>query len=112
MARIGRLGRGEVALADRPVADDLERLALINVMQQLDHLRSHPCVARRAAEGGLTLHGMYFHVAEAQAYVLDGGSGRFRAVRPGDGAPVATACVETDSDGAPREAVPDALGVK
>ncbi len=112
MARIGRLGRGEVALADRPVADDLERLALINVMQQLDHLRSHPCVARRAAEGGLTLHGMYFHVAEAQAYVLDGGSGRFRAVRPGDSAPVATACVETDSDGAPREAVPDALGVK
>ncbi|PJN37333.1 transporter [Streptomyces sp. CB02959] len=81
MARIGRLGRGEVALAGRPVADDQERLALVNVRQQLDHLRAHPCVARRMAEGTLTLHGMYFHVAEAQAYLLDESGGRFRAVR-------------------------------
>ncbi|MET8177289.1 SulP family inorganic anion transporter [Streptomyces sp. NPDC005336] len=92
MERIGRLGRGEVALADRPVADDVERLALINVMQQLDHLMEHPCVARRVAEGGLALHGMYFHVAEAQAYVLDTASGTFLAVRPDRGGPMA-ACV-------------------
>ena len=83
MERIGRLGRGEVALASRPVADDVERLALINVMQQFEHLMAHACVARRVAEGGLALHGMYFHVAEAQAYVLDTGSGRFLAVRSG-----------------------------
>ncbi len=89
MERIGRLGRGEVALADRPVADELERLALINVMQQLEHLMAHACVARRVAEGGLVLHGMYFHVAEAQAYVLDARSARFLAVRPDDGTPVA-----------------------
>ncbi|MFD7662899.1 bifunctional SulP family inorganic anion transporter/carbonic anhydrase [Streptomyces sp. NPDC059788] len=82
MQRIGRLGRGEVALADRPVADDVERLALVNVVQQLDHLMSYPCVAHRVAEGALTLHGMYFHVAEAQAYVLDRTTGRFGAVRP------------------------------
>ncbi|MFJ5675220.1 SulP family inorganic anion transporter [Streptomyces sp. NPDC093097] len=80
MARIGRLGRGEVALAERPVADEQERLALVNVRQQLDHLRAHPCVARRMAEGALSLHGMYFHVAEAQAYLLDERTGRFRAV--------------------------------
>ncbi|MFC5723538.1 carbonic anhydrase [Streptomyces gamaensis] len=82
MQRIGRLGRGEVALADRPVADDLERLALVNVVQQLDHLMAHACVARRVAEGSLRLHGMYFHVAEAQAYVLDRASRTFAAVRP------------------------------
>ncbi|WP_435602513.1 bifunctional SulP family inorganic anion transporter/carbonic anhydrase [Streptomyces sp. bgisy130] len=87
MQRIGRLGRGEVALSGRPVNDDQERLALVNVMQQLDHLRAHPCVARRAAEGTLTLHGMYFHVGEAQAYVLDEAAGRFCAVR-GEPAPV------------------------
>nr|AQT39297.1 CA-Sulf [Streptomyces sp.] len=80
MQRIGRLGRGEVALAERPVADDHERLALVNVMQQLDHLMAHACVARRVAEGSLALHGMYFHVAEAQAYVLDDATGRFSAV--------------------------------
>ncbi|KOT78158.1 transporter [Streptomyces rimosus subsp. pseudoverticillatus] len=83
MQRIGRLGRGEVALAERPVADDVERLALVNVVQQLHHLMSYPCVARRVAEGALTLHGMYFHVAEAQAYVLDRATGTFCAVRPG-----------------------------
>ncbi|MFE0046310.1 SulP family inorganic anion transporter [Streptomyces albireticuli] len=82
MRRIGRLGRGEVALADRPVADDVERLALVNVMQQLDHLMAHACVARRVAEGTLQLQGMYFHVAEAQAYVLDSRSRTFQAVRP------------------------------
>ncbi|MBZ4318203.1 carbonic anhydrase [Streptomyces huiliensis] len=82
LQRIGRLGRGEVALADRPVADDVERLALVNVMQQLDHLRAHSCVARRVAEGTLHLQGMYFHVGEAQAYVLDQRSRTFAAVRP------------------------------
>ncbi|MFG2893888.1 SulP family inorganic anion transporter [Streptomyces sp. NPDC048248] len=87
MERIGRLGRGEVALSERPVADDQERLALVNVMQQLDHLMAHPCVARRVAEGSLALHGMYFHVGEAQAYVLDEPSGRFCAVRA-EAAPV------------------------
>jgi carbonic anhydrase len=83
LGRIGHLGRGEVALADRPVADDLERLALVNVMQQLDHLMAHPCVARRVAEGTLRLQGMYFHVAEAQAYVLNRATSTFAAVRPG-----------------------------
>ncbi|MCA6092239.1 transporter [Streptomyces sp. SCA3-4] len=83
MQRIGRLGRGEVALAERPVADDVERLALVNVLQQLDHLMAHACVARRVAEGSLHLQGMYFHVAEAQAYVLDRRSRTFSAVRPG-----------------------------
>lgn len=87
MQRIGRLGRGEVALCERPVSDDQERLALVNVMQQLDHLRAHPCVARRVAEGSLALHGMYFHVGEAQAYVLDEATGRFGAVR-GEAVPV------------------------
>ncbi|MEU7133086.1 SulP family inorganic anion transporter [Streptomyces sp. NPDC046261] len=82
MQRIGRLGRGEVALAERPVADDVERLALVNVLQQLDHLMAHACVARRVAEGSLHLQGMYFHVAEAQAYVLDQRSRTFTAVRP------------------------------
>ncbi len=88
MERIGRLGRGEVALSSRAIADDAERLALVNVRQQLDHLMEHGCVARRVAEGGLALHGMYFQVAEAQAYVLDTGTGRFLPVRPDHGAPM------------------------
>lgn len=88
MERIGRLGRGEVALSNRAITDEVERLALVNVRQQLDHLMEHGCVARRVAEGGLALHGMYFQVAEAQAYVLDSGTGRFLPVRPDRGVPM------------------------
>jgi carbonic anhydrase len=58
-------------LADRPVADDVERLALVNVVQQLAHLRVHPCVACRLANETLRLTGMYFDFAAAQAYMLD-----------------------------------------
>ncbi|MEU3464949.1 SulP family inorganic anion transporter [Streptomyces sp. NPDC006733] len=77
-----RLARGGPGLTDREPADDLERLSLANVVQQLEHLLDHPCVARRYAEGTLQLQGMYFHVAEAQAYVLDHATGAFSAVHP------------------------------
>lgn len=77
-----RLARGGPGMTDRAPADDLERLSLANVVQQLEHLLDHPCVARRYAEGKLQLQGMYFHVAEAQAYVLDHATGAFSAVHP------------------------------
>jgi carbonic anhydrase len=38
----------------------------------LEHLRAHGSVARALAAGALELHGMYFHVGEAQAYLLRG----------------------------------------
>ncbi|WP_419996249.1 solute carrier family 23 protein [Streptomyces boninensis] len=70
-------------IAGRTHADDAELLSLANVAQQLNHLLAHECVARRVNEGSLSLHGMYFHVGEAQAYVLSGHGGDFTAVGPG-----------------------------
>ncbi|WP_326598275.1 bifunctional SulP family inorganic anion transporter/carbonic anhydrase [Streptomyces sp. NBC_01803] len=70
----------------RPAVDELETLCLANVVQQLDHLTLHECVAERLAEGTLDLRGMYFDVGAAQAYVLsrptDGTDPVFTAVRP------------------------------
>ncbi|MEW2510524.1 SulP family inorganic anion transporter [Streptomyces sp. NPDC046870] len=63
---------GRPRLAGREPADAVELLCLANVMQQLAHLRAHGPVARALAEGALELHGMYFHVGEAQAYLLAG----------------------------------------
>ncbi|MFF5448923.1 SulP family inorganic anion transporter [Streptomyces sp. NPDC012888] len=60
-------------IAGRLPADAVEQLCLTNVVQQLEHLRAHESVARRLAEGTLELHGMYFHVGEAQAYLLSEG---------------------------------------
>ncbi|MFE7549249.1 SulP family inorganic anion transporter [Streptomyces gardneri] len=59
-------------ISGRLPADAVEQLCLTNVVQQLEHLRAYESVARRLAEGSLTLHGVYFHVGEAQAYLLSG----------------------------------------
>ncbi|WP_446038856.1 bifunctional SulP family inorganic anion transporter/carbonic anhydrase [Streptomyces sp. SID1121] len=61
-------------ISGRLPADAIEQLCLTNVVQQLAHLRAHDAVARGLAEGRLELHGMYFHVGEAQAYLLADGS--------------------------------------
>ncbi|RPK62849.1 Carbonic anhydrase 1 [Streptomyces sp. ADI96-02] len=57
-------------ISGRLPADEVEQLCLTNVVQQLEHLRAHESVARRLADGTLQLHGLYFHVGEAQAYLL------------------------------------------
>ncbi|MEV7081759.1 SulP family inorganic anion transporter [Streptomyces sp. NPDC093516] len=74
------------SLAGRAPEDPVEQLCLINVVQQLEHLRAHDSVARALHEGRLELHGMYFHVGEAESYLLtdpDGG-GAFDRVREAD----------------------------
>ncbi|MBK3577805.1 transporter [Streptomyces sp. MBT65] len=63
-------GRPWARLATRAPADAVEQLCLSNVVQQLEHLRGHGSVARALREGELELNGMYFHVGEAQAYLL------------------------------------------
>ncbi|MEU2061965.1 SulP family inorganic anion transporter [Streptomyces sp. NPDC013455] len=70
LARVAAGRPGGPRLAGRAPTDAVERLCLTNVVQQLAHLRAHGPVARALAEGELELHGMYFHVGEAQAYLL------------------------------------------
>jgi carbonic anhydrase len=61
-------------LAGRAPADAVEQLCLTNVVQQLEHLRAHESVTRALRAGALELHGMYFHVGEAQSYLLAEGT--------------------------------------
>ncbi|WP_392671465.1 SulP family inorganic anion transporter [Streptomyces sp. LN785] len=70
LARMASRDHARARIAGRLPADAVEQLCLTNVVQQLDHLRAHESVARRLADGTLQLHGMYFHVGEAQAYLL------------------------------------------
>ncbi|MGW1892168.1 bifunctional SulP family inorganic anion transporter/carbonic anhydrase [Streptomyces sp. NPDC002004] len=70
LERMKDADRPRAGLTARAPADAVEQLCLTNVVQQLEHLRAHASVARRLAEGSLELHGMYFHVGEAQAYLL------------------------------------------
>ncbi|MFD5634646.1 bifunctional SulP family inorganic anion transporter/carbonic anhydrase [Streptomyces sp. NPDC127077] len=68
-------GGPRARIAGRAPADTVEQLCLTNVVQQLEHLRAHESVARALREGVLELQGMYFHVGEAQAYLLAGDDG-------------------------------------
>lgn len=75
LERMSDESRPWARLAGRAPADTVEQLCLTNVVQQLEHLRAHESVARALREGTLELHGMYFHVGEAQAYLLTEESG-------------------------------------
>lgn len=70
LERMADDGRPWARLAGRAPADAVEQLCLTNVVQQLEHLRAHESVARALHRRELELHGMYFHVGEAQAYLL------------------------------------------
>jgi carbonic anhydrase len=72
LERMRSRDRSWARISGRLPADAVEQLCLTNVVQQLEHLRAHEAVAQRLAEGTLQLHGMYFHVGEAQAYLLAG----------------------------------------
>lgn len=75
LERMAAKDRPWARLAGRAPADAVEQLGLTNVVQQLEHLRAHESVARALREGVLDLQGMYFHVGEAQAYLLTGAVG-------------------------------------
>ncbi|MFI6009805.1 SulP family inorganic anion transporter [Streptomyces sp. NPDC051243] len=75
LERMSDPSRPWARLASRAPADAVEQLCLTNVVQQLEHLRAHESVARALRAGALELHGMYFHVGEAQAYLLTEGNG-------------------------------------
>lgn len=54
---------------DSPVGRGLpeqDRLGQLNVLEQLDHLRTHPLARAREAEGTLRLHGLWFDIPSAE----------------------------------------------
>ncbi|MBB4685133.1 SulP family inorganic anion transporter [Amycolatopsis jiangsuensis] len=70
---------GPVTLDGELPATERDRLALHNVLQQLDHLRHYPLVAQAEERGELLLSGLYFDVGAAQVYLSDPARGAFVA---------------------------------
>ncbi|MFK4145598.1 bifunctional SulP family inorganic anion transporter/carbonic anhydrase [Streptomyces sp. NPDC004065] len=116
LQRLADENRPAPGLAGRRPADTVERLCLVNVVQQLEHLRAHDSVARALREGALELHGMYFHVGEAQAYLLTGtddGAAVFAGVDVGAGGDPSTTAepgTTTDPDTTTDPGTPAAPG--
>jgi carbonic anhydrase len=55
----------------------LERLARLNVVEQMAHLHSHPAVEARFRTGRLGIHGWYYEIHTGQIDAYDAVSGRF-----------------------------------
>ncbi|PRX48543.1 carbonic anhydrase [Prauserella shujinwangii] len=72
-----RAAAGTLTLDGEEPALEADRLALHNVLQQLDHLRADPLVAEAERRGELHLTGMYFDVGRAQVYLFDSDTGDF-----------------------------------
>jgi carbonic anhydrase len=67
------IGRGALRSLELggPVGQGLspaDRLSQLNVLQQLEHLRSYPLVRERLAAGTLRLHGWWFDIGQAQVH--------------------------------------------
>ena len=71
---VDRIDDSPVARRDLPPHNHLSQ---VNVLQQLDHLRSYPIVKERLDAGALTLHAWWFDLTEAEVLVFDAEAGRF-----------------------------------
>jgi len=81
------LRHGESSLrkleAGATLGNHLERhnqLSQLNVLEQLEHLKTYPQVQEGLASGRLRLHGWYFDIKEANVYEYEPSEGRFRLI--------------------------------
>lgn len=80
------LRHAEAALQARPGAHlDSQQarhnmVGQLNVLAQLDNLRSYPFVAEREKQGKLRLHAWWFDIANAEVHVFDPKDGRFHVI--------------------------------
>ena len=56
------------------------QLSQLNVLQQLEHLRSYPFISERIALGTLRLHGWWFDIAKADVHLYDAEKNRFAII--------------------------------
>jgi carbonic anhydrase len=56
---------------------EYDRLSQLNVLQQLEHIKTYPMVKERLAAGTLRLHGWWFDIAHAQVHAWRPAQSRF-----------------------------------
>lgn len=53
------------------------RLSQLNVLQQLENLKTYPLVQQKIQEGSLKLHGWWFELSQAEVYAYEEEEGQF-----------------------------------
>jgi carbonic anhydrase len=56
------------------------QLSQLNVLQQIEHLKTYPVVRERLKEGTLRIHGWWFDIKEADVYDYDVSQSRFSLI--------------------------------
>lgn len=56
------------------------QLSQLNVLHQIEHLKSYPIVRERVESGRLRIHGWWFDIQEAEVLQFDSGSGQFQLI--------------------------------
>jgi carbonic anhydrase len=69
-----------------PEAAFLDALIRENIVSQIHHLRTHPCVAAAERKGDLQVHGWHFDIGSGEVTAYDDRAREFRALDPDDAA--------------------------
>jgi len=72
----------QIVLRDRETDPQarLDRLIKLNVLSQIEHLKTHPSVAVRVANGEVKLHGWVYDIEHGSVDAYDHATGTFAAV--------------------------------
>lgn len=79
-----RLEKGEGKKLN-PNLKEVDRLSQLNVIEQLEHLRTYPPVKRRLEDGSLRLHGWWFEISHALVHAWKPNEGRFVPIDEAEG---------------------------
>jgi len=83
-----------------PAGASADAMARMNVLLQLEHLRTYPVVARKLASGELTLHAWYYDIGQADIHAWDAEKAAFAQLSPGTMAPrTASSAAESHARG-------------
>jgi carbonic anhydrase len=75
------------ARSTAPITEDsLDDLTEANVLLQMSHIRTHPSVAGKVAQGALTVHGWVYEIASGSIRIYDESSNRFVVVSDAENA--------------------------
>lgn len=56
------------------------QVSQLNVLEQIEHLKTHPIVQKRLAEGSLRMHAWWFDIKEADVYEYDHDEKKFHLI--------------------------------
>jgi carbonic anhydrase len=68
-----------------PSLTEHNQISQVNVLQQMEHLKTYPFVRERIEAGKLRIHGWWFDIAQADVYCYEESLGRFVLIDENEG---------------------------